>query len=655
MKTGNDTLLSQENRAGGSASVLWILAPAVAIIVIAIHWPVLSAQAITFDDQQYLIDNRLTKNPSLDSMEQFFGEVLEPSTVGGYYQPLAMVSLMVDYAFARNVRDLRTFHRTSLLLHAANTSLIVVLLYVLFGHVWIAALVGLLFGVHPLTIEPIAWVSDRKTLLAGCFSLLCLIFYVRYTRRAGWISYGVSILMYILALLSKPTSLPVPVLLLLLDYWPLRRLNKRAILEKIPFFVFAGLSAVVTIISQSRTARAEMPSDYPATRIPLILCHNIIFYLYKIFWPTNVSSHYAMPKSLSASQPRVLAGIIGTCLLIPALVLSLRWTRALMTGWLFFFVAIFPTMGIIGFTIVIAADKYAYLPGIGLLLPMAWFLSRFWKAPATRVPLIVSRGVTCIILLVLAGLLALTTRRYLVKWHDTVTLSKYMISLAPDVAELHNGLGWALAEEKRFPEAVESYDRALQLDPDSPLYHNNLAIALSDTGRMSESVKEFKRAVEIQPAYATAYRNMGIALATHNRAYEAAEAFREFIRLKPNVADGHKNLGMMLVIMNKPSEAMDEFRKAIEIKPNQSDSHKMMGRLLAKQGKIDEAIDEFQKALRSRPLDLAVRDELGTCLAEKGRFDEAIREWQIILQINPFHPKARERILRAEAKRGAVH
>ena len=356
--------LSQES--GSRIGLLAALIVLVGQLVMLAHWPSLSAQALMFDDEQYLTENYLVQTPSWASAGRFLSEVSKPSTVRGYYQPLTMISLMVDYALGGRPDNLRQFHRTSLALHVMNTMLVIVLLYLLFDQEWVAAGVGLLFGLHPLTAETIPWVGERKTLLAAFFALWCLILYVRYARKGSWMMYGVCMMMYIAALMSKPTSTPLPVLMLLMDYWPLKRLKTRAVVEKAPLFVVGAVSAIITYVSQSSTYGVTLPSEYGFGRIPLTICHNIIFYLYKIIWPANLSSHYAFPMPMGLSNPMVLAGVIGMCIRIPLLLISLRWTRAALTGWLFFFVAILPTMQIIAFNYLIASTKFVYLPSIGL-------------------------------------------------------------------------------------------------------------------------------------------------------------------------------------------------------------------------------------------------------------------------------------------------
>ncbi|HSW45800.1 MAG TPA: hypothetical protein VLM89_09535, partial [Phycisphaerae bacterium] len=345
-----------------------LLAPVLVAMVLAavavVHYPALSARAIAFDDEQYLVENRLVRQPGWTSTWRFLSEVLEPSTVGGYYQPLTMISLMADVAAGGRPDNLRPFHRTSLILHAINTGLVVWLLFMLFRHLWVAAAVGLLFGLHPLTVEPIPWIGERKTLLAAFFSLISLILYVRHSRSSGYRWYCGCLVAYILALMSKPTSTPLPLVFLLMDFWPLGRLSWRSVIEKLPLLAVGAVFAVITVVSQGRTAHITMPTEYSPARIPLLLCHNIVFYPLKMIWPVHLTSHYPLPEPMSPADPMILAGLIGTCVLIPALLLSLRRTRACATGWLIFFLMLLPTTGIIGFTTVIASDKYAYLPAI---------------------------------------------------------------------------------------------------------------------------------------------------------------------------------------------------------------------------------------------------------------------------------------------------
>ena len=243
--------------------------------------------------------------------------------------------------------------------------------------------------------------------------------------------------------------------MLFMDYWPLRKFSTKTFLEKLPLFVLGGIFAVITYISQHRMGGTI---KFGTEHIVLVLCHNIIFYLYKIVLPINLSSHYAFPKNVDLSNSMISAGVIGTCILIPLLIVSLRWTRAALTGWLIFFVAIFPTMQVIGFSNVIASDKFAYLPSIGLLMIVASFLIWLGKNNKTRVAVTV-------ILLILVGAESVATQRYLRYWQDTITLFEYMLTLTPHSAPLYNDRGIAYNDKGEYDRAISDFNKAIEINP----------------------------------------------------------------------------------------------------------------------------------------------------------------------------------------------
>lgn len=584
----------------------------VGMLVTVAHRSVLTAQAYAADDNDYIVYNVRVQNPSWTAAGQFLTEVLEPTTVRGYYQPLTMISLMVDSALGGRPNDLRAYHRTSLSLHACNTLLVIVLLYLLFGKLGIAALVGLLFGLHPQTVEPIAWVSDRKTLLAAFFALGALILYVSHARRTGWVRYGLSLLLFVLALLSKPTVTPLPLLLLLLDFWPLRRLSWKSVLEKVPYFVIAGASAAITYYSQKNSGVVYAPSSL--WTIVLTVCHNIVFYLWKLVWPVNLTPRYPLPAPFEWSQPALLAGLIGTAVLLILLGAALRWTRAPLASWLFFLLAVFPTLGLIGFTNVIASDKYIYFPVLGLLILLAFGLGRLWDALSARPFALV---VVVVVLLGLGVGEAVATQRYLQRWQDTERLTRYMLTLAPDVADLHDQLGFALKEKGRAAEAIAELETALRLDPN--YYHS--------------------------------YNNLGTVLAADNRLEEAVTVFREGVRRMPKLAMLHSNLGRALDLLKRPDEARASYEAALAVAPDCIDAHVGLGFLLAQQGKMDEGAAHLRAAIRIHPRQLQAHIGLARILAAQGKRDEAIALCEAARRFAPENPQLLQELQRLKATR----
>jgi Tfp pilus assembly protein PilF len=545
------------------------------VIIYISHGTVLSAKAISFDDDQYLIKNELVQHPSWSSIDRFFTEVFKPSTVEGYYQPLSMVSLMLDCAMGGKINDLPTFnftifHAVNLILHIMNTILIMTILFLLFDNIWAAMVISLLFGIHPMTVEPITWISERKTLLAAFFALGSLAFYITYSKRSQKKFYWASLTSYVLALLSKPTTTTLPLVFLLLDYCapagarPLQRLKWKTLIEKIPFVGIGFVSGVITYISQSNTAKTTV---YSIHQFVLIFCHNIMFYLSKIFWPINVSSFYPFPKPFDLSQPIVLTGVIVTCVLTILILVSLRWTKAFFTGGLFFVITIIPTMSVIGFNNVIAADKYAYLPLAGLVLTLGWLITRVGGQASRFFKLMPVKIGAVILILLLSIPEIILTHNYLNYWQDSETLIKYFVKQAPQNSFLQNQCGLILADKAKYDEAVVHY----------------------------------KKAINLQPNFAKAYNNLGVALLNQKKYGQAIFYFKEAIRLQPNLNKTYNNIGNILVYQEKYDEAVTMYRKSLEIQPVYANTHKYLGKAFMAQGKYTEAIKEFEEALRIDP------------------------------------------------------
>ncbi|MHC4130677.1 MAG: tetratricopeptide repeat protein [Planctomycetota bacterium] len=652
--------------------LLGLLIITVCLIVTAVHWPCLSSAARGFDDSQYLYENELVTNPSWSSVGRFLSEILSPSTVGGYYHPLSMISLMLDYAMAGSVDDLRVFHRTSLTLHVMNTAFIIIFLYILFGNVWAAALVGLIFGIHPLTIEPICWISDRKTLLASFFSLLSLICYAAYCKRLKRRFYAGSLSFYILALMSKPTSIALPVMMILMDFWPLKRLKTKAIIEKLAFFIAGGLFAVITYVSHARRAVVVLPFEAGYFRVPLIMCHNIIFYMYKMVWPVNLSAHYPFPKQLSLSDPMILAGVLGTCLLIPALLLTLRKTRSVITGWLIFFVMLLPTMQLVGFTVlIIASDKFAYLPSVGILIILAFFLINILENRAKISKKHILLAVT--IVLVVSGEIY-ATRRYLQKWWDSITLYDHMISITPNTAQPYNLKALALKQQGNTGQAKKYLHKALSLNPESFHANNNLGTLYADEGQFdkalihlekadqlspnlapsqmnlgnlyrlmgdSEEAKfYYKRALELKKDYVEVYDHLGVLLAEQGDVDEAIIHFKRALEIDQSYAQAYFHLGNAYQSKGQHEQAIEHFRKCLELRPNYAEAHNNLGLLLKINGRFEEAAEHYRQAITIRPNYARAYNNLGSLLLTTGKVDEAIEHFLKALELEPNYEKA---------------
>lgn len=626
----------------GRAAVVG-LAAAVAAIVALVHAPVLSSTALAFDDYDYVIRNPLVLNPGPASASRFLTEVLEPSTVPGYYQPLTMISLMLDAAAGGRADDLRPFHGTSLLLHALNAALVMLLLQVLFGRIGIAAAIGLLFGLHPLTVEAVAWLGERKTLLATSFSLAALLVYVAYTRRPGPGRYLACAVLFGLALLSKPTSTPLPMVMLLLDFWPLRRVSWRAALEKVPLLAIAGASALITVVSQGRTAAAVTPDQYDALRIPMIVCHNMLFYPLKMLWPVDLTPHYPPPEPLTPANPMVLAGVIATPLVLAALLAALRWTRAPLTAGLIFFSAILPTLGVIGFTNVIASDKYAYLPAFGFLMLLAAAAARLSSAADIAAQ---RRRSTVVVagLLILATAAAVGTRRQHAVWRDTQTLTAHMLTLAPNSGEVLTHHGYHLDERGDTAGAIACYERIIARNPCYPRVQYNLGSALLKLRRAGDALNHLTEAVRQNPRDVSSWNNLGTAWLHQNNLSEARSCFARAVELDAADPEARNNLGVLLLRSGDAPAARPHLQEAVRLDPRNFRARANLADALARGGEDAEALRQLAEALRLRPDYARGALLVAEGFLAAGRAESAAAALRLGLRSNPGDAALRERL-----------
>lgn len=629
--SNQDGILSPANRTGER----WVLVSGIAaacLLVGIAHWPVLTANALFIDDGIFIFDNPLVLNPSGESARRFFAELLQPSTVMGYSMPLSMISLMLDVGMGGSADNLLPFHRTSLLLHLLSTALVILILHRLFKRPLISAAVGVLFGAHPLTVEPVAWLSDRKTLLCALFTLASIWTYLRHVARPSWGFYCASVACFVLASLSKPSSLTLPVVLLLIDWWPLGRLTRRAIWEKAPYFIVAAAFAAITLVSQIPTAEVGLLDEGPRFRVPLVLCHNVVYYLYEIVWPRYLRPLYLLPEPFDLSHPMIRAGVVGTVILIPFLLISLRWTRALLAGGLIFFVALFPSSGVFRFSDSIAWDRYLYLPSIGLLMIVAWALTRAADAlRRRRAPQIILAGAV----LVVIGLEVVGTRRQLALWRDSETLIRYTLELEPRSSVLHNRLGAMLEEAGKDEEAFAEYEKAVQLMPNNPHAQNSLAMALSAQGRFAEAETHFETALRVKYVPYDVHYNFAQLLTRQGRMPDAIVQLRAALAKRPDLINARVNLANLLADAGQFPEADEHYRAALAARPDSANLHNNLGSALRGMGRVNESMVEFEKALAIDPRYVSSMINLANALRQKGRLDEAIARYREALAIDP--------------------
>ena len=537
-----------------------------------------------------------------------------------------------------------------------------------------SALVAILFALHPLHVESVAWVVERKDVLCALFWFLGLWAYVRYVERPGPRRYLLVLLSFCLGLMAKPMIVTFPVVLLLLDIWPLRRRPAGILKEKIPFFVLSAASAIGTYYVQQAGGAVQAFVRVPlGLRVENALVTAIV-YIVKMFWPSGLAVFYPYPAGYPAWEIGAAAVALGAISALAA-----RWFRErpyLAAGWLWYLVTLAPVIGLVQVGEQARADRYTYVPMVGLTIMMAWGAFDLARRRPRAVPVLDAAAVV-----VCLGCASLTWAQ-VQHWENSETLSRQAIAVAgdhnyvahhnlalalsddperlpeaiaefraalaitPNSPEAHNNLGRALANvPEGLPEAVAEFQTALRIDPASPESHNNLALALERLpGQLPEAIAESRAALRLKPDYAEAHNTLGLALAeSPGRLPEAIAEFRAALRLKPDFVEAHNNLGLAFVkTPGKLTEAVSQFQTALRINPDSRELHDNLGLALADSpGRLPDAIEEFQAALRIDPDSPVSHNNLGMALARSpGRLPDAIAEFQAALDVDPNYADA---------------
>ncbi len=568
---------------------------------------------VYFDDPEYVSGN-------LHILTGFIRENIIWAFTAGYasnWHPLTWLSHMLDcWLFGPSPH---WHHITNLLLHIANTLLLFTAFRQMTGTIWRSAFVATLFAVHPLHVESVAWISERKDVLSTFFWILTMIFYARYVNHPNVWRYLLTLFIFALGLMAKPMLVTLPFVLFLLDYWPLQRFEPgknivpfkgkslfSLILEKVPFFVLSTVSSIITLAVQ-KAAVVTVGSLPLSIRIENSLVA-YVRYIVKMFWPSRLACYYPHPEdSLSHLQ------VAGTALLLLATsILIIRFSRRhkyLLSGWLWYIGTLVPVIGLVQVGEQAMADRYTYVPLTGLFIIIAWGISDLlakWKYRRFALSF-----ATLFVLLILS----ICTYFQTSYWHDTITLFERAVDVTNDNYVVHHFFAQYLYKQGQIDKAIYHDSQALQIEPDFPQAHNNLGSALVQKGRLSEAIIHFKRAVQVKPNFTEAYCNAGGALSDLGRFDEAIEFLSKALLLNPNLVEAHYNLGIIFAKQDKLDKAIEHLTAALRLNPGLAKAHSNLGVVLAKQGKFDEAVFHFKESLRLDPNNAESRRNLDTLLS----------------------------------------
>jgi tetratricopeptide (TPR) repeat protein len=517
------------------------------------------------------------------------------------------------------------------LLHTGNTLLLFGLLIRLTGKAGRSAVVAGLFALHPLHVESVAWIAERKDVLSTFFGLWTLWAYARYVDRPRAARYLAALGLFALGLMSKPMLVTWPFVLLLLDYWPLKRVNSvpwRTLLrEKVPFLALAAASAVVTFLVQ-RTGGAV--SDISGVPLALRLQNALVSYaayLDKMLWPTRLAVMYPYADT-------VAGGRLATAVAVLAIITYAVWRGArrfpyLATGWLWYVGTLVPVIGLVQVGTQRMADRYTYIPYIGLFVFGVWGVADW--AERQRI----SRGTVAASAVAVLGLLAALTARHLPVWRDSEALYLHALKLGERSPEVFSNLGVFQESQGRADEAIGHYREAARIRPDGMIYWNNLGLLLTKQKREDEAIACFRDALRVSPDYPGTQANLGAALLQKGRSAEAVESLKEALRLQPGDLAARNNLGLALSQQGRIKEAEVQYRDILDHQPGYEKARNNLGLALAKMGREEEAIACFEEVLRLNPDSRTAHFNLGQALVRKGRSTEALGQFQQALRLQP--------------------
>jgi len=606
----------------------WLPAVLLFLLVTWTFLPSLRNGFIEYDDSVYVFNNeQVRRGLTLGGL----GWALTDTSTGNWH-PLTWLTHMAD---AQLYGDAPWGHHlTSVLLHALNASLLFLVLRRMTGKPWAGLAAAALFGLHPMRVESVTWICERKDVLSGFFWITSLGAYVRYAEERAQASpkagrfFAASLLLFAGGLMSKPVLVTFPFVLWLVDFWPLHRWRQatwRALVrEKIPFLVLTVIVCGATFIAQKRTGMMNPLADLNFLERLQNAPVAYVRYLAKTFWPVDLCALYPHPGHWAEGT------VIGAVALLVGIsaVSAWQWRRrpCLLMGWLWFLGTLVPMIGLVQVGAQSLADRYSYLPSIGLWLALSVALAdlpRRWQS--ALLGLLIGLAVAAIAL----------TRAQISWWRNNVSVWRHAVAVTQNNYEAHYRLARALAIQGDLDGAILEFGRVVALRPRYAEAHYSLGKAYALQGRLDEALAQFQKAVAIEPGNVVALNNEGNILLQRGQWAAASARFRSVLEIQPDNAPAHGNLGYALAQMGAVDDALAHLRRAVELQPRNASAHNNLGSLLLRQARFTEAAAQFQTALQIEPDSVEARSNLGSALLAAGRFTEAVPQFRAAVARQP--------------------
>jgi len=629
---------------GLAVGVLLVLA------TLAVYWPVQQFDFVDFDDDIYITENPVVINGlTPEGFRWAFS-----SFHAGNWHPLTWLSHMLDCElFGRNPGK---HHFINLLFHMANSLLLFLVFRKMTGGFWQSALTAAFFALHPLHVESVVWLAERKDVLSTFFWMLTMLSYAAYVERTGAFRYLLVFVCLVLGLMSKPMLVTLPFVLLLMDYWPLRRIRFqrsgsqlsdtamppiRLLLEKVPLFAVVLLSSVVTFNAQQHGGAVKSLEVFPLGARIANSVVSYISYIIKMIWPAKMAILYPYPQEIAWWK---VAGASAILVAITVAVIRVAVKKPYAAvGWFWYLGTLVPVIGLIQVGNQSMADRYTYVPLVGIFIMIVWGLSDLSAHSRHRnkwLPVSAAGS----IMVVMA-----VTMNQVTYWKNSISLYEHALAVTSDNYAIHNNLGYVLAEQGRTAEAIRHYREALRIRPGFSSAHINLGLALAKREWIEEAIYHYQEALRLKPDSAKAYNNLGAALEKQGRYDEAVTHFHEALRIQPGQAGVQNNLGVVYGRLGRYDEAVKQFLTVLQKHPGDAATRNRLANILVAMDRMEEAAEQYRRVIENDPNHADAHNSLGVILLRSGKFDNAIYHFQKALKLNPDFKTARENLAEAAA------
>lgn len=639
--------------------ILWTIALLVSLATFITYLPALTNGFVNWDDDEYVL-----YNPNIKSINIGFFKWVLTSYFFTNWHPLTIFSLAVDYS----IWGLNPFgyHLTNVVLHVLNTSLVFILALKLIklrittsenrtdvlpyapiikSGLITAAVTALLFGIHPLHVESVAWVSERKDVLCAFFFLSTILAYLRYASNAKGkrLYYTLSLTFFLLALMSKAMAVTLPVALLILDLYPLERLAakgslKKLLTEKIPFLLLSLISSLMAVSAQESAGALVTMEQFPLVSRLFVTMHSYIFYIAKMAFPSNLAPFYPYPSSTEVFSFAYVCSAMSFVTVTILCIWKFRKNRLFSSIWLYYVATLLPVIGVVKAGEFAAADRYTYLPSLSLFLLAGIGVGALFE----RVPKRVSRGMVFTILLVLFGFFMSGTAKQIAVWRDSITLWNREIKLYPYVSSSYMNRGIAHRDSENYQEAITDLTKAIELNPEFAYAYYNRGFTFMDLGNYRQAIADLTKAIELSPKQyvPVAYLNRGTAYGSSGNYQQAIADFTKAIELNPKYADAHYNRGFTFLNLGDYQQAITDLTKAIELNSKLAEAYNSRGAALMGLGNYQQAVTDLTKAIELDPALAEAYNNLGAAYGELGDYQKAIEAFNNAIGINPEDKRA---------------